>query len=102
MLIFHDLETASNKCIGLGPRFDWLFHMRAQYRLFVRCLRKLTPITDNGKTTTELMALFYCFFQLQLRKNNGRRLGTLQFFTSHCLIHYFIHGRFFLNEMKSF
>jgi hypothetical protein len=46
-------------------------------------------------------SLFYRFFQLHLRKNNGKRLGTKQLFISHYFIHYSIHGRFFLNEMKS-
>jgi hypothetical protein len=40
------------------------------------CFRKLTQITDNGKTTAEQWHYFIAFFQLQLRKNNGKRLGT--------------------------
>jgi hypothetical protein len=37
--------------------------------------RKFTKITDKGKTTGT-MDYFIAFFQLQLRKNNGKRLGT--------------------------
>jgi hypothetical protein len=47
-----------------------------EYNIDQLCFRKLTQITDNGKTTTERWHYVIAFFQLQLRKNNGTGLGT--------------------------
>jgi hypothetical protein len=46
------------------------------------CFRKLTQITDNGKTTTERWHYLIAFFQLQLRKTNGKNYEPTTFYFS--------------------
>jgi hypothetical protein len=52
----------------LGSRSLYAPYHRTEFTNVGYSTIRKTPITNNGKTTTELMALFYAFFSVAVKK----------------------------------